>query len=133
MKGVSAIIATILMLIITIGLAATAYVYINDLLTGKTSTPISLIDYYCTPGAAAGDVTIVFSNDGSEDLDTSVMQVLADATPLDVATACDINPNPVPSHSTGVVTCSDALFATGNNVNVRVTSGTNSIRAPIRC
>jgi len=64
MKGVSAIIATILMLVITIGLAGTAYVYISGMLTGKTAKTISLLDASCT----GSNIVIVISNDGTQNI-----------------------------------------------------------------
>ena len=69
MKGVSAIIATILMLVITIGLAGTAYVYISGMLTGKTAQTISILDYSCThPAGGVRGMTLVISNDGTADI-----------------------------------------------------------------
>jgi len=68
MKGVSAIIATILMLVITIGLAGTAYVYISGMLTGKTGTTISILDYTCTIGTNGRIITMVISNDGTDNI-----------------------------------------------------------------
>ncbi len=55
-KSVSTIIATILMLLITVALAGTAYLYISGVLTGKTGTSFSIIDSF-------GD-SIVVKNDG---------------------------------------------------------------------
>ena len=69
MKGVSAIIATILLLMITIGLAGTAYVYISGMMTGKISKAISVIDAKCTlnaTGSRYGIISLVVSNDGTD-------------------------------------------------------------------
>jgi flagellin-like protein len=76
MKGVSAIIATILMLVITIGLAGTAYVYISGMLTGKTATTISIIDYSCAAGTNVNVINLVISNDGTADIPGAANGVL---------------------------------------------------------
>jgi len=48
MKGISAVIATILMLVITIALAGTAYMYISGIFTTQTQG-VEIIDAYCSP------------------------------------------------------------------------------------
>ncbi|MDI6826125.1 MAG: hypothetical protein QMD36_02940 [Candidatus Aenigmarchaeota archaeon] len=47
MKGVSTIIAAIIMVVITIGLISVAYLYISGLIAGTTATNIWLADAYC--------------------------------------------------------------------------------------
>jgi len=78
MKGVSAIIATILMLVITIGLAGTAYVYISGMLTGKTAMTISILDYSCTQGTTNNVITLVISNDGTTDIPDGSLSIYVD-------------------------------------------------------
>ena len=62
-KGISTIIATILLLIITISLVGTAYMFISGMLTSKISKPISVMGYSCN---ASNYITLVVSNDGTE-------------------------------------------------------------------
>lgn len=64
MKGVSAVIATILMLLITIALAGTAYLYITGVFTSRTAVALSIdgISSTCTAG---GNLSIVVKNDGT--------------------------------------------------------------------
>ncbi|MEM7821374.1 MAG: archaellin/type IV pilin N-terminal domain-containing protein [Candidatus Aenigmatarchaeota archaeon] len=62
-KGVSAVIATILMLVITIALAGMAYMYISGVFTGATQG-IEIVDSYCTGGI----VTIMIRNIGTSDI-----------------------------------------------------------------
>jgi len=66
-KGVSAVIATILLLMITIGLAGTAYVYMSGMVGARTSKTISVLDASCTSDI----ITLVISNDGTDDIDGS--------------------------------------------------------------
>lgn len=60
MKGMSAVIATILMLMITIALAGTAYMYISGTFTSKTQG-IDIADYFC----ASGTVNLMMKNIGT--------------------------------------------------------------------
>ena len=60
MKGVSTVVATILMLMITIALAGMAYMYISGMFTTQTQG-IEVVDAYCT----AGTVTMVIRNIGT--------------------------------------------------------------------
>lgn len=63
MKGVSAVIATILMLLITIALAGTAYLYISGIFTAKTGVVLSIdgTQSICTASA----MTLIVKNDGT--------------------------------------------------------------------
>jgi|GEM_PF-6717777 len=63
-KGIATIIATVLLLMITIALAGTGYLFVSGMLTGRTSKTISLLDASCS-GAA---ITIVVSNDGTSSI-----------------------------------------------------------------
>ena len=65
-KGVSAIIATILLLMITIGLAGMAYVFMSGMMTGRTSKTITVLDASCSGDSSTKKITIVVSNDGTD-------------------------------------------------------------------
>ena len=124
-KGVSEIIATILMLVITIGLAGTAYVYISGMLTGKTAQTISLMDASCDPNT--GDTIVVFSNDGTQNIDTTDMAVYVDNSP---ATGT-FTPTTVNAHTTGTILISG--LETNALHTILVTSPTNSGRIQVQC
>lgn len=61
-KGITPIIAIIILLLITIGLAATAWTYLSGFLSGYTRS-LSLIDSYCTGSSTAN---IILRNSGTE-------------------------------------------------------------------
>ena len=63
-KAVSAIIATILLLMITIALAGTAYIYMSGMIGGRTSKAFSVLDASCS----GTTITLVISNDGTVDI-----------------------------------------------------------------
>ncbi len=65
MKGVSAVIATILMLLITIALAGMAYMYISGLVGPRTRS-LALVDAWCS----SGEVSALIRNDGASSVTT---------------------------------------------------------------
>jgi len=69
-KGVSAVIATILMLIITIALAGMAYMYISGVFTGVTQG-IEVADSYCSEQTGSGnedEAVLIIKNIGTTKL-----------------------------------------------------------------
>lgn len=81
MKGISAIIATVLLLLITIALAGTAYVFITGLISPKVESTIELMSATCT----GNSITIVISNLGTQPVTLEYdADFLVDGTP----TAC---------------------------------------------
>jgi len=83
-RGVSAVIATILMLMITIALAGMAYMYISGIFTSST-LGLEVIDAYCTGGTATWTV----KNSGTSDIAAASLTVNA------VNEACTVNPSAV--------------------------------------
>ncbi|MHC1588143.1 MAG: archaellin/type IV pilin N-terminal domain-containing protein, partial [Candidatus Syntropharchaeia archaeon] len=63
-KGITPIIAIIILLMITIGLAALAWTYLSGFLTGYTKT-LALVDFYCTGTTTAN---VILRNSGVEPL-----------------------------------------------------------------
>ena len=78
-KGVSSIIATILLLIITISLVGTAYLFMSGMLTGRISKPISIM----TPPScnASYHITLVVSNDGTDFIKEKELKIYIDSEP----------------------------------------------------
>ena len=64
MKGISTVIATILMLMITIALAGTAYLYISGAFTSQMQG-LEVVDAFCSGGTQA---RITFTNLGTVDM-----------------------------------------------------------------
>ncbi len=82
MKGVSAVIATILMLMITIAIAGMAYMYISGIFTTRTQG-IEIADYYCT----AGTVTLRIRNIGTVAISTGGISWVQTAPSVDTTTS----------------------------------------------
>ncbi|TAL48540.1 hypothetical protein EPN87_00340 [archaeon] len=65
-KGVSDIIAMLLMLIMTIGLAGLAYAYISGVFTSKTAVVLSLDASASSCAPNNGAITVFVRNDGTQ-------------------------------------------------------------------
>lgn len=88
MKGISTVIATILMLMITIALAGTAYLYISGAFTQQTQG-LELIDVFCTGGNA---VTLSVRNLGTDSISANTIRCLQTAPSGELAGACTSTP-----------------------------------------
>lgn len=75
MKGISAIIATILMLLIALSLAGTAWYYFNVVITSKTGKVIDILAADCT---TATNVAVTIKNDGTLNILAGEITVLVD-------------------------------------------------------
>jgi len=84
MKGISTIIASILLVIITISLAGTAYLFIGGVLTGQTSKIIKLLD--------AKAHTIIIQNLGTESISSDEIRVLVDGEQAEITNPQIIEP-----------------------------------------
>ena len=71
MKGVSAVIATILMLMITIALAGMAYMYISGVFTARTAVVLAITDAECN----STHYTVWVRNDGTTTSGTITIDV----------------------------------------------------------
>jgi len=142
MKGVSAIIATILMLVITIGLAGTAYVYISGMLTGKTAYTISIIDYSCSLSGANRVINLVVSNDGTADIASGAMLIFVDNQDRTsdfgayAAGAWGAGNKDISSHATKPILTNPAAvpaWLTAGSKNILVSTASNAQRISVIC
>lgn len=76
MKGISAVIATILMLMITIGLAGMAYTYISGVFTAKTGKIVEISYTECV----GTTVTLGIRNDGTTDMNLNELTITIGGT-----------------------------------------------------
>lgn len=130
-RGISTIIAAILLLIITIGLASTAYLFITRLLYAQTSKTIQVLDATCT----GGNITLVVSNQGTDIITSANLKVHIDNvdrtnrfTPLTPLTPQNTT---VHTYEPESYTPPDPTLS--GSVRIRVTSPSNSIDTTIWC
>jgi flagellin-like protein len=133
-KGVSTVIATILMLIITIALAGVAYMYMSGVLTGKTAVLLAEAgDPQCIPGQAAGSLVFWVRNDGQTASGTLVFSnVPTNPTTSQVSNCISDITTLTPGNVTMVI-CNRGAAGMGY-WQVRVTApGTNTLTERVYC
>jgi len=111
MKGVSAVIATLLMLMITVGLATTAWVYISGMFSSAKQC-ILVVDKYCMSGTA----NFVIRNVCTDAIASQTITVTRTSPPGDTNpdTCC---PDGIPSRTTKVY--NDTTCGVGNQCMYR--------------
>ncbi len=136
MKGVSTVIATLLMLIITIALAGLAYSYISGLFSAKTGKIIEIDagGTFCS----GTTVTVYVKNEGTIDFTANNVNIQKQGSAAKACTAAATN---VVAGGASVA-CTNTLLAAdgitqGNNIivaNAGAAGGpTNTVRSNIFC
>jgi len=120
-KGISTIIATILLLIITISLAGTAYMFITGLLTRQMSKPISILGASCN---TTNHIMLVISNDGTESINKNDLTIFNGS--VQITEFEDISISPKSSGTT-------AFQAASGSNPVRAISPSNSVEVTVWC
>jgi flagellin-like protein len=124
MKGISAVIATILMLVITIGLASVAYTYFTGIMRARTMT-IELVDAYCY----GGDASWIVRNTGTADISAGSISGVS------VDEACTTDP----SWSTYTISAGDTITVTATGCSIgrthvyRMIGPSNAIELSVYC
>jgi flagellin-like protein len=129
-KGVSAVIATIIILLIVLALAGTAYVYFSGILEGKTGMTISIQDASCNGTA----LTVVLANDGTRAVTDQNLQIVVNNMDVttDFVTASGSSTYTI-SPQTSEILVDDAGYSVGNEYTLIVTSPSNTVRQVVRC
>jgi FlaG/FlaF family flagellin (archaellin) len=132
MKGISDVIAMLLMLVITIGLVGLAYSYIMGVFTAKTAVALSQDGQgMCQAGATTNSIVFWVRNDGTSTA-TGLTWSDVPGNPSSI-TSCSFNPTTISSGGNTQVTCSRASTAAGF-YQIRVSaSGATPIFARIYC
>jgi flagellin-like protein len=129
MKGISTIIATILLLIITIALAGTAYMFITNFLTMSIAKTINVLDTSCYPfNSTHSNITIIVANEGTANITASDLTVMVD----NIRRSVNFDFGTIPPQNT-VVATSNNLYASNTKHVVSITSPSNSVRQTMFC
>jgi FlaG/FlaF family flagellin (archaellin) len=126
MKGISDVIAVLLMLIITIGLAGLAYSYISGVFTARTAVVLSIDAAASSCAVNGGPVTVFVRNDGAQEARSVTLSMTGPN-----AGAC----NPIPSIAPGnytSTTCGRTGSAAGYYSIVASVSGSTA-RGQVYC
>jgi flagellin-like protein len=128
MKGVSAVIATILMLMITIALAGTAYMYITGVFQSRTAVVLAISDSDCDDT----EITVWVRNDGSQQ--ATGVNVAIDGTDVTCGATGDID---VPAGGEGTCVVTRTAGGSGNGASgyhsIRANAGGVSARGSVYC
>jgi FlaG/FlaF family flagellin (archaellin) len=112
MKGISDVIAMLLMLVITIGLVGLAYSYISGVFTARTAVALSQDGQgICQAGATSNSITFWIRNDGTSRA-TSLTWADVPGNPSTI-TGCTFNPTAIDPATITTVTCSRSSAAAG--------------------
>lgn len=122
-KGISTIIATIIMVVITIGLISTAYLYFSGLIGGMTEGTISLVDAYC---ALNDHIYVIAKNEGTAEI-ASLSCVINGAACTDGG-GSDCTTVPV-----GGVCTWNISNVNPDTINQIRVIGANSVGGPVEC
>lgn len=117
MKGISTVIATLLMLVITVALAITAYGYITGLFTSTTSKTVNLVDAACNAGSSY--FVTVRDTDQFNNISTTELIVRVDDQPINTIVWNPVQVSANNGVSTGTIT-SPAGGAAGSAHRIKV-------------
>lgn len=119
MKGISTIIATILLVIITISLVGVAYLFVSGLLTGQTSKNIKLME-------ASGHIVII-QNIGTRNITPNDIRVLVNGEPRDIINPQTIKPGDAvalkfipPNFGNEVISANVIVVGPSNSLNYKI-------------
>jgi len=133
MKAQSTVVAIILLLMITIGLAGSAYVFMSGMLTQKMSKTISVLDASCSNQ----NITLVVSNDGTDDIvndasDTDLKIIVDNTDRTSAFEEAGSSTYTISGHESIVLVDSTTGYADGTHTII-TTSPSNSVRLMIFC
>jgi len=123
-KGISGIIAVVLILLITVALAGSVYMYVTGMFSGKTANTISISSISCIDG----NMTLVINNDGSKDITSGDLKILVDNSDT---TSSFSGTFPINPQKNTILIDSTSSYADGDHVVLIVAS--NSIRQNVYC
>jgi len=132
MKGISDIIAMLLMLVITIGLVGLTYSYIMGVFTAKTAVVLSQDGQgLCISGETTNSIILWVRNDGtSTATDITAVDVPGNPSPI---SGCSFDPTDIAPNSATTVTCSRSQARQGM-YQIRISAaGATPVIARVYC
>ncbi len=129
MKGISTVVATILMLMITIALAGTAYMYISGAFS-RTTQGIEVEDYFCV---SPGTVNFAISNIGTANITTLASITCTQTSPA--GDSCSLLGGTFPLEPGKMTTVTEVCTGTGARTCIYriVPPGGSAITATVPC
>jgi len=128
MKGISTIIATIIMVVITIGLISVAYLYMSGLITGATAQNIALMDAYCDAGTDT--IYSLIKNDGTASITMNTVKFYLGGTSYTANPAACTGVSTLAAGAT--LTCNVVAGANGF-YDLRIVGPSNAVGGTVEC
>ena len=131
MKGISAVIATILLLLITVTLATVEYLYISNIIGFRTEKTFQLLSPSCTNGT----ISFVVSNQGTKAISNADISIIVD----NKLNTTNFEENGVSGDTTysmnpgQAVALVDSLNTTSGSHQLRITTSSDSQSVSIFC
>lgn len=117
MKGISTVIATLLMLVITVALAITAYSYINGLFTSQTTKNTQFVDAGCNPSTSY--FLTIRNLDNFNNISVNSFVVRVDNQPANVQWDSVNGFVTTNNQTSGTIACTAQTCATGSFHRIR--------------
>ena len=130
MKGISTVVATLLMLIITIALAGLAYSYISGIFTARTAVVLAIDKADCDPTTNA--ITVALRNDGTSPINLNAITLSgtkADGSAIP-STTCAASGT---LSAGGTVTCSNTLTGSDGTNTIKASGGGSTATGTVYC
>jgi hypothetical protein len=124
MKGISTIIATIMMVVITIGLISVAYLYMSGLITSRTTQNIQLVDAFCR--ASDKHIIALVKNIGTTSISTLSFVVRGSTG------AATYNPG-LPLAAGATTSCDITPVGTTGPNELRIIGPANAVGGTVNC
>ncbi len=122
-KGIATIIATIILVVITIGLVSTAYLYFAGIV--QVGPVVSIASAYCN---TTDHIIVTVRNEGTEDITATNLDFLKDGNSVSLAQAC------APTNLAAGDTVSCVMTGTDGAVNnILVIGPRNQAGGPVNC
>ncbi len=118
-KGITPIIAIIVLLLITVALAGAAWTYLSTYMDVLTGQSIEVRDSFCVGG---NDAVIVVANTGTEDFDTDDITIIDTSDGTEIGGTWEKDPIPAGEITTWKSTPADDDCEDG--CNLRLVGGT---------
>ena len=120
-KGITPIIAIIVLLLITVALAGAAWSYLSTYMTGLTAQSIELRDYFCVGG---NDAIIIIANTGTTAFDTADIAIINTSSGDDIADDGVWTPTTIPTNEISTWKSAPADNACAGGCTLRIVGGT---------
>ena len=122
MKGISTVIATILMLLITVGMAGMAYMYISGMFTSEVAQRISLSSADCT----GGEISVMVKNSGTESITITDIRLHIDSD-------ADVPCKSSGTLSAGSSTLCESIDKAAGTHTVKIVGPANAVTGSVYC